>query len=488
MRSVRSTAFLLVFLAGAAACAASSDPEDLAQDVAVDVSPGAASVPASGNAQFAAAVTGTANTAVSWTVTESGGGSIDGTGLYSAPGAAGTFHVVATSLADPSKKGQATVTVTTQTAPSLWVSGYFAGWYWEWYAADPVVAVSKVDMTQMTHFIFGRYAPGGAGQYPNAGQLYQAAGTAHTQVEDRLITKAHAAGVKAIMMIGGAGDGPGFLASTTAARRAGFIQAILDRCVAKDYDGVDIDWEENRSTATETGQIISFLSELRSAAAQRPRYQGGTPFIITWPDYSLNVNTDLPVPAWKVTVAGLVDQFNLMTYGMLGNWGGWDTWLWAPITGEGATRPTSIASSVKGYADAGIPRSKIGMGLGFYGGGAGRPNTGPRESFQGGLWGFDDNWDNYAEFHAAGMLDQQYYVWDAAAQAGYYRYPAGKMFRGTNVGYLTTEDVHGTIQAKGAWAKAGNCGGTIVWTINYGFIDTLGRNLPMEAVKASFLQ
>src|SRR5262249_33144494 len=35
--------------------------------------------------------------------------------------------------------------------------------------------------------------------------------------------------------------------------------------------------------------------------------------------------------------------------------------------------------------------------------------------------------------------------------------------------------------------KAGNCGGTIVWTINYGYVASLRRNPPMEAVKAAFL-
>jgi hypothetical protein len=46
-------------------------------------------------------------------VAESGGGQIDGTGGYIAPSSAlGVFHVVATSVADPSKTARATVTVT----------------------------------------------------------------------------------------------------------------------------------------------------------------------------------------------------------------------------------------------------------------------------------------------------------------------------------------------------------------------------------------
>jgi hypothetical protein len=49
---------------------------------------------------------------VTWTVTEgAAGGSVAGNGLYTAPQAVGTFHVVATSVADPTKTVQGTITV-----------------------------------------------------------------------------------------------------------------------------------------------------------------------------------------------------------------------------------------------------------------------------------------------------------------------------------------------------------------------------------------
>ena len=68
--------------------------------------------------QFAARVIGKSNQTVTWAVQEgSAGGVIDSTGLYTAPSAAGTFHVVAKSQADPRASGIATVAV-----PSLTVS------------------------------------------------------------------------------------------------------------------------------------------------------------------------------------------------------------------------------------------------------------------------------------------------------------------------------------------------------------------------------
>jgi len=48
---------------------------------------------------------------VTWSVQESGGGTVDGTGSYTAPGTAGAYHVVATSVADTSRSGSALVTV-----------------------------------------------------------------------------------------------------------------------------------------------------------------------------------------------------------------------------------------------------------------------------------------------------------------------------------------------------------------------------------------
>ncbi len=101
-----------------AACGApSSDGSPSGQSVTVAVDPGTALVAPGGSTQFAATVTGTADTSVLWDVVETGGGTVDSTGLYTAPGSAGTFHVRATSHAAPSVRGQGTVTVTAPPPP-----------------------------------------------------------------------------------------------------------------------------------------------------------------------------------------------------------------------------------------------------------------------------------------------------------------------------------------------------------------------------------
>jgi archaellum component FlaG (FlaF/FlaG flagellin family) len=81
--------------------------------VQVTVTPRTPSVAVGGSVAFSASVTGASDTGVSWTVQEGpAGGAVSGSGVYTAPGAPGTYHVVATSVADGTKSDTATVTVT----------------------------------------------------------------------------------------------------------------------------------------------------------------------------------------------------------------------------------------------------------------------------------------------------------------------------------------------------------------------------------------
>lgn len=81
--------------------------------IVVTVSPQAVSVPVGQNQTFTATVTGTSNTAVTWSVV--GGGTITTAGVYTAPSTVPTppqVTVTATSKANTTKSGSATVTVT----------------------------------------------------------------------------------------------------------------------------------------------------------------------------------------------------------------------------------------------------------------------------------------------------------------------------------------------------------------------------------------
>ena len=80
--------------------------------ISVTVTPNSVTVLRDATQAFTAKVTGTTNTAVTWSVEESSGGTIDSAGLYTPPqNGAGTFHVVATSQANSAAVGAAVVTV-----------------------------------------------------------------------------------------------------------------------------------------------------------------------------------------------------------------------------------------------------------------------------------------------------------------------------------------------------------------------------------------
>jgi hypothetical protein len=81
----------------------------------VAVSPKTAPLVEGASQQFSASVTGTSNTAVTWTAT---GGTISTAGLYVAGIAAGGFTVTATSAADATKYGQGSVTISSPAPPT----------------------------------------------------------------------------------------------------------------------------------------------------------------------------------------------------------------------------------------------------------------------------------------------------------------------------------------------------------------------------------
>ncbi len=95
-----------------------------AGDVVVTISPTEATLAPGGTQDFAATVSGTGDSDVMWSVEEgkaggtmvnrgaqAEGGTVETMAIYAAPATPGTYHVVATSKADPAKSATAEVTV-----------------------------------------------------------------------------------------------------------------------------------------------------------------------------------------------------------------------------------------------------------------------------------------------------------------------------------------------------------------------------------------
>jgi len=415
---------------------------------------------------------------------------------------------VATATSATAAEPRALATTAPNDAP--WVTGYYAGWYW-----DQGYAPDEIDMGDMTHFVFGRVAPGGGSLDGEPGEIVPGAGSAHdpdaspypgTTVEDAAVDFAHAAGTKALLMLGGDGfDGRGFVASTDDGIRATFVENLVDYLVEHDYDGVDVDWENciggeawecgvDISLEESVRRLTALLREIRAEMATRPRY-ATTPGIITYPGYAVSINEldeDGHVDQWRVDVALLVDQYNLMSYGIGTTWNGanWDSWFSGALDGETGTHPISIDSSIDAYVASGVPRERLGMGIGFYGIYYGPDITGPRQNTdENDIYETDDNALAYERLVAMGYLDHGERHFDDEASSTYRLYPGGYVPESdparNPAGMLSYEDEQ-SIAAKGAYTRAGNAGGTIIWTLNYGALPD-GTNPLLDAVAESFL-
>ena len=115
--SVTGTATVSVF-DSTAGMASNTATFNIMNVVSVTLTPDAVSLDQGATQQYTATVFGSNDHSVTWSVTEgSGAGTVSATGTYTAPAKEGTYHVVATSVADPTKNASVAVHVN-----SIWIS------------------------------------------------------------------------------------------------------------------------------------------------------------------------------------------------------------------------------------------------------------------------------------------------------------------------------------------------------------------------------
>lgn len=343
------------------------------------------------------------------------------------------------------------------------VTGYWVGYQQGLYPPE------KIDFGALTHLVVGRVLPRPDGTLRTALDIDDLAGP---KIAADLARRAHAAGRKALLMIGGAGEHAGWVGASSPQNRARFVAELVATMRRLGYDGVDLDWEPLEKA--DKPVILELVRALRAAAPAA---------VITMPVSWLNANTDLPADPWYGQVAASLDQLNIMSYGMADAWG-WQSWHSSAVEGEGRLTPSSVAVSARGYAAAGVPRAKIGLGIGFYGSCWVAPVTGPRQATRGSRVVASDNEMSYARI-VRDYLDPAALRWDEAARASYLSFPAPRGPK--NCTFVSFEDER-SIAAKGALARAQGYGGAMIWTVNQGYLAATGRNPPLEAVGAAFLR
>ncbi|HWI42669.1 MAG TPA: glycoside hydrolase family 18 protein [Nocardioides sp.] len=340
-------------------------------------------------------------------------------------------------------------------ATGRWSVGYYAG-----YEADDYPA-AQVAWSALTHLAVAFYLPHGDGTMD--GSLFQGSEAQGASLAAGLIDAAHAHDVQALASIGGAGTGPDFHAAAS-----GHLAALVDSILAlrdEGYDGVDLDWEP----LDDADQPL--LADL--ATAIRTAWPDA---VLTAPMGFVNINFP-PDLGGMAEVAATLDQLNLMTYSMAGAYPGWQSWHSSPLSGETGSTPTSVASTVQAYLDAGVPAGKLGVGIGAYGLCYSSPVTGPGQAL-GGAEVVKEDFDLQFRDIRTDYQPAMARAYDATAQAPY--------LSGSHAGcsYISYEDEQ-SVGAKAAWLAEQGLGGVIMWTINQQHVPVVGAPAQTDPLLAT---
>jgi chitinase len=334
--------------------------------------------------------------------------------------------------------------VSAQTATSS--SKRLLGYYPEWSKYNtPPYSPAQIPYAKLTHiahaFVLLSAKADGTLQVP-AGMI-----------EPALISKAHAAGVKVLVSIGG-GDGiqgPRFntMAASESSRQT-FVKTVRNFLIKHGYDGVDIDWEV--PNAADRANCNTLMQELRNGLP--------SPWLISMAVTAdpRNYGQGLDIPA----LAPILDFMNVMTYDYYGTWSG-ATGHVSPLFQNPAdpSQAGSVKTSMDLYANQyGVAVAKLNIGTPFYG-------------YE---WdGTDQLWaqcstcpsssQNYAPY-IKGLVNQQGWTrnFDSVGAAPYL---TNRNITGLNVpGFITYDDETTTWRKTYYVMKKRGFGGVFMWELS----------------------
>jgi len=443
--------FVLLLLTALAACEIPFVIGRWPTELTVTVSPGVARLVAGERMQFSATVTGDSYVDCTWAVDEPDGGTVNESGEYQAPATPGTYHVRATSIADSRASGVATVEVV-PVGSSRWVAASWASWMRPQYPAE------KVDFSAVTHLLIYHWV-----STPSAEVTFAPGSELDETVVAGLVSRAHAAGRKALMVLGG-WDDPSFAAAASEANRATFVASILGALDALQLDGLDLAWLADVNEADH----IALVQALR-----RER-----PGLVLTVALGAADDSSSPEARFAAALAPSLDQVNIRTFGMSSACSGCLSWHTAPLLSV-AGHTQSVASSVSAYLAAGVPKEKLGIAVGFQGQGWTLPVTGPGMD----VTGTSTMELSYAVIASDFLTSAGAEVrWDDEAKAVHLMLPTPVM----GARWVSFENAE-SIRAKGDFAKEQGLGGVLVYPVNSGCVNPeTGANPLLDAVKEAF--
>lgn len=279
-------------------------------------------------------------------------------------------------------------------------------------------------------------------------------------LESALIPSAHAAGVKVLVSVGGAGSGSnGFSAlASSAVARANFASQLKAFLLANGYDGVDIDWEYPGSG--DTANLTLMVQMLRSTFSTAPNPHPEWLLSAAVPPSYMTNNYDL------TSLKTVLNYFNVMTYDYAGPW--------SAASGENAPLNATSADIQDWISTRGVPASQINFGLPFYGYEfpVGTLNT----ACPGGCAsGSSLPYNQITPLLGAGWTR----TWDTAASSPYLTDPSG-----TKTLYY---DDPQSIALKANWgANSAGCAGVFFWDISMDWMGATSQPL-LDAARSVLL-
>lgn len=311
---------------------------------------------------------------------------------------------------------------------------------------------SAIDFTALTHIIHFSAVPNSNGTLDSSVNGLTAGNSAN------IVTNAHAAGRKVLFCVGGAGSQAGFQGATTAANRGTFITNLVNLMTSRGYDGIDVDWEP--LDPTDAQQYTNFINGLRLTMNSVSTQKLLTAAIAV-----------PPTPASLVaSIKTQFDQINLMTYDLSGPYPGWVTWFNAPIYDGGYRFPStgglvpSADGMVSSLLAAGVPSSKIGIGIAFYAwiwSGGGGTSTGgaalPRQTWTTAPTTSQQPFNTIMSTYYQPSL----YRWDTNALCAYLTIDNA----GSNTDMFISYDDERTCQSKVSYARNNHLGGVMIWEL-----------------------
>jgi chitinase len=277
-------------------------------------------------------------------------------------------------------------------------------------------------------------------------------------VASALIFKAHQANCKVLITLGGENTGDQFAVAVSSHEKQ-LIANLMVYVNNLGYDGIDLDIEpiEHRDAnwtlipADSPERIASYQQFVKDLRASM---NASSPKLIL---------TAAAIPDYAPTIFGPIqdefDQINIMTYNMAGLWTG-QTWFDSNVSSQ-PLQPTmpSGDKKVAGYLAAGVPSSKLGIGMNLDG-----------LLWTGALKPGDPITGVTTKYVPLTQIMSQYfstdiYHWDNTVQSSYLSIPASATSKPL---LLVYDDVH-SAQAKAAYCKKNGLGGIIIWQLGAGY-------------------